>query len=199
MYCQTSFWCRPRGAHICECASTSPGMSDASSDSQEITRLLHRWGGGDAAAADALFPLVYGELRRMAKQRLARERSDHTLQGTALVHEAFLKLVGPQREGAWNGRSHFYAAAAEAMRLGADGLLGEEGLHRMAPLPAAREVPPIPQPIEEPELEPSETASSEPAAAPEPAAAEPVLTADELRALLQDQPSMPPPQGPSES
>lgn len=90
-------------------------MGDASSDSLEITRLLHRWSSGDAAAADALFPLVYGELRRMAKQRLARERSDHTLQGTALVHEAFLRLSG-QSSASWRNRNQFLALASQMMR-----------------------------------------------------------------------------------
>jgi RNA polymerase sigma factor (TIGR02999 family) len=70
---------------------------------------------GDKAAADSLLPLVYEQLRRAAQLDLARERRDHTLSATALVHEAYLKLVGP-REVAWANRAHFYAAAAEAMR-----------------------------------------------------------------------------------
>jgi RNA polymerase sigma factor (TIGR02999 family) len=71
--------------------------------------------GGDKAAADRLLPLVYGQLRKAAQRDLAAERADHTLSATALVHEAYLKLVGP-REIAWANRGHFYAAAAEAMR-----------------------------------------------------------------------------------
>jgi RNA polymerase sigma factor (TIGR02999 family) len=70
---------------------------------------------GDREAADRLLPLVYEQLRKTAQRDLASERSGHTLSATALVHEAWLKLVGP-REIAWAGRSHFYAAAAEAMR-----------------------------------------------------------------------------------
>ncbi len=70
---------------------------------------------GDRAAADALLPLVYDQLRRAAELRLAGERDGHTLSATAMVHEAYLKLVGP-RKVPWAGRGHFYAAAAEAMR-----------------------------------------------------------------------------------
>ncbi len=69
----------------------------------------------DCAAADRLLPLVYDQLRRGAQQHLRSERAGHTLSATALVHEVYLRLVGP-REVAWVGRSHFYAAAAEAMR-----------------------------------------------------------------------------------
>lgn len=70
---------------------------------------------GDRAAADGLLPLVYEQLRKAAQVEMAAERKDHTLSATALVHEAYLKLVGP-REVAWANRRHFYAAAAEAMR-----------------------------------------------------------------------------------
>ncbi len=70
---------------------------------------------GDPTAAEQLLPLVYEELRRLAAQRLAREKPGQTLQATALVHEAYLRLVGPQDPG-WDGRGHFFAAAAEAMR-----------------------------------------------------------------------------------
>ena len=71
--------------------------------------------GGDRAAADRLLPLVYVQLRQSAQASLANERAGHTLSATALVHEAYLRLVGP-REVPWAGRGHFYAAAAEAMR-----------------------------------------------------------------------------------
>ncbi len=71
--------------------------------------------GGDRVAANELLPLVYEQLRRAAQADLLRERPDHTLSATALVHEAYLRLVGP-REVAWANRAHFYAAAAEAMR-----------------------------------------------------------------------------------
>ena len=81
----------------------------------DLTRILSAVAHGDAQAAEQLLPLVYDELRRLAAQRLAREKPGQTLQATALVHEAYLRLVGPQDPG-WNGRAHFFAAAAEAMR-----------------------------------------------------------------------------------
>ncbi len=81
----------------------------------EVTCLLERAGAGDRQAADALLPLVYEQLHALACQRMASERPGHTLQATALVHEAYLRLVG-QRQIAWAGRAHFYAAAAEAIR-----------------------------------------------------------------------------------
>jgi len=82
----------------------------------EITCLLDAAAAGDSKAAAALLPLVYDELRRLATARMASEAPDHTLQPTALVHEAFLKLLGPGPGATWNGQTHFYAAAAEAMR-----------------------------------------------------------------------------------
>jgi RNA polymerase sigma factor (TIGR02999 family) len=81
----------------------------------EVTRILESIGRGDAAASAQLLPLVYDELRRLAAQRLAQERPGQTLQATALVHEAYLRLVAGG-EGAWDNRRHFFAAAAEAMR-----------------------------------------------------------------------------------
>ena len=81
----------------------------------DVTRILAAIEGGDARAADELLPLVYEQLRRIAQQRMAEERSGHTLQATALVHEAYLRLVGGQEVG-WANRAHFYFAAAEAMR-----------------------------------------------------------------------------------
>jgi RNA polymerase sigma factor (TIGR02999 family) len=81
----------------------------------EATRLLQAMGDGDLRAASALLPLVYDELRRLARARMAQERGGHTLQATALVHEAYLRLVdGAAQE--WDGRGHFFATAAEAMR-----------------------------------------------------------------------------------
>src|SRR5271165_266000 len=82
---------------------------------KEMTRILSAIQGRDALAAEQLLPLVYGELRRLAAGRLAREAPGQTLQATALVHEAYLRLVGAEDPG-WNGRGHFFAAAAEAMR-----------------------------------------------------------------------------------
>ena len=84
-------------------------------DVNQVTRILHRAGAGDCAAIDELLPLVYEQLRRDAQHRMAGERADHTLDATALVHEAYLRLVGDRRLP-WQNRAHFYAAAAEAMR-----------------------------------------------------------------------------------
>jgi len=81
----------------------------------EVTRILEAIDRGDAQAAGELLPLVYGELRKLAASRLAGEAAGHTLQPTALVHEAWLKLTKDENRR-WNGRSHFFAAAAEAMR-----------------------------------------------------------------------------------
>lgn len=80
-----------------------------------MTQLLAAAAGGDARSADELLPLVYEQLRAMAAQRMAGERRDHTLQATALVHEAYARLVGAG-ERDWDGRGHFFAAAGEAMR-----------------------------------------------------------------------------------
>src|SRR5688572_16558835 len=84
-------------------------MSDA-------TRLVSAAAAGDPQAADRLLPLVYDELRKLAAVRLAGETPGQTLQPTALVHEAYLRLLGPDPGQPWNGRGHFFAAAAEAMR-----------------------------------------------------------------------------------
>src|SRR5438093_8953100 len=80
---------------------------------KEITRILSAIEQGDPSAADQLLPLVYDELRRLAAERLAHEKPGQTLQATALVHEAYLRLVGDQH---FDNRGHFFAAAAEAMR-----------------------------------------------------------------------------------
>ena len=80
-----------------------------------VTALLVRWSDGDVAARDALVPLVYDELRRVAQKNLAGQRSDHTLQATALVHEAYLRLVN-RKTANWQGRTHFFALAAQMMR-----------------------------------------------------------------------------------
>lgn len=83
--------------------------------SQNVTRCLERLSEGRSSAVAELMPLVYDELRGLAAARLAAERSDHTLQPTALVHEAYLKLVG-QKDANWKGRAHFFAVAAQAIR-----------------------------------------------------------------------------------
>ena len=82
----------------------------------DVTRLLDAAAAGDRQAAADLLPLVYDELRQLAAARLAAEKAGHTLQPTALVHEAYLRLVGGDQPDDWNGRGHFFAAAAEAMR-----------------------------------------------------------------------------------
>ena len=82
----------------------------------DVTRSLSAIEQGDSHAAEQLLPLVYDELRRLAAQRLAQERAGQTLQATALVHEAYLRLVDVEQAQHWNSRGHFFAAAAEAMR-----------------------------------------------------------------------------------
>jgi RNA polymerase sigma factor (TIGR02999 family) len=82
----------------------------------EVTRILSAIEQGDPHAAEQLLPLVYDELRKLAAAKLAQEKPGQTLQATALVHEAYLRLVGAATEPSWNSRGHFFAAAAEAMR-----------------------------------------------------------------------------------
>ena len=83
--------------------------------SSDVTRLLVQWSQGNNAALDELTPLVYGELRQRAKNYLRRERPDHTLQPTALIHEVYLRLVGDSQPD-WQNRAHFFAIASRAMR-----------------------------------------------------------------------------------
>jgi RNA polymerase sigma factor (TIGR02999 family) len=92
----------------------SRGVAEPPHTRHTVTHLLHQWKAGDEHALDALIPMVYGELRRLARHYLSSERPDHTLQHTALVHEAYLELV--QMEAGWNDRAHFFAVAAQAMR-----------------------------------------------------------------------------------
>lgn len=82
----------------------------------EVTQILNAIEQGDRHAAEQLLPLVYDELRKLAAQRLAQEKPGQTLQATALVHEAYLRLVGGEKSQQWESHSHFFAAAAEAMR-----------------------------------------------------------------------------------
>ena len=82
----------------------------------EVTRILSALEQGDTHAAEQLLPLVYDELRRLAAEKMAQEKPGQTLQATALVHEAYLRLVDEERARRWNSRGHFFAAAAEAMR-----------------------------------------------------------------------------------
>ena len=118
----------------------------------DVTQILSAIESGDPKAAEELLPLVYDELRRLAAHRLANEQRQHTLQPTALVHEAWLKISGPeQRE--WNGRHHFFAAAAEAMRR----ILVDRARRRLAvkrgggadPVPAEELELPAPAPDEQ--------------------------------------------------
>ena len=96
-----------------------------------VTRLVDAATAGDSKAAADLLPLVYDELRKLAAARLAAEASGHTLQPTALVHEAYLRLVGGEQPEGWNGRAHFFGAAAEAMRrLLVDHVRRKHGLRR---------------------------------------------------------------------
>jgi RNA polymerase sigma-70 factor, ECF subfamily len=81
----------------------------------DITMLLHAWNGGDASALEKLTPVVYAELRRLARRCMVAERPDHTLQPTALVHEAFLRLM-ISKDVAWKNRAHFFALSARMMR-----------------------------------------------------------------------------------
>jgi RNA polymerase sigma factor (TIGR02999 family) len=82
----------------------------------DVTRILSAIEQGDPSAAEQLLPLVYDELRKLAAQKLAQEKPGQTLEATALVHEAYLRLVDADKVQRWNGRGHFFAAAAEAMR-----------------------------------------------------------------------------------
>ena len=82
----------------------------------DVTRMLSQINQGDSAAVAQLFPLVYDELRQLAAAKLARERPGQTLQATALVHDAYLRLVDQEQAQDWNSRAHFFGAAAEAMR-----------------------------------------------------------------------------------
>jgi RNA polymerase sigma factor (TIGR02999 family) len=93
----------------------------------DVTRILSIIEQGNAGASEQLLPLVYEELRKLAAARMAHESPDHTLQPTALVHEAYLRLVDVERAQHWNSRGHFFAAAAEAMRR----ILVEQARHKL--------------------------------------------------------------------
>jgi len=94
----------------------------------QVTRIIRSLQAGDHRAADQLLPLVYEELRKLAAQRLRQEKAVHTLQATALVHEAYLRLVDVEQPQQWDGRGHFFAAAAEAMRR----ILIDRARHRLS-------------------------------------------------------------------
>jgi len=94
----------------------------------DVTQILSRIESGDATAAEQLLPLVYDELRRLAARRLAQEKPGQTLQATALVHEAYVRLVDGHQAQHWNSRGHFFAAAAEAMRR----ILVDQARHKLS-------------------------------------------------------------------
>ena len=96
-------------------APASPSAASVGAGGASVTELLRAWGAGDAQASDSLVRLVYGELRRQAGLALRREKQGHTLQPTALVHEAWLRL-GDQHEAKWESRAQFFAIAAQMMR-----------------------------------------------------------------------------------
>jgi RNA polymerase sigma factor (TIGR02999 family) len=89
--------------------------NDNTQPAGEVTRLLQRWADGDSTALEALWPMVYDDVRRLARRQMAGERGDHTLQGTALVNEAFIRLAG-QRDVEWLNREQFLSLAAQIMR-----------------------------------------------------------------------------------
>src|SRR4051794_17205566 len=94
-----------------------PVRPEATVATDDVTQILSAIERGDPQAAEQLLPMVYGELRKLAAQRLAQEKPGQTLQATALVHEAYLRLVGGDADlPGWNSRGHFFGAAAEAMR-----------------------------------------------------------------------------------
>jgi RNA polymerase sigma factor (TIGR02999 family) len=111
----------------------------------DVTRILSQIEGGDSGAAEKLLPLVYDELRKLAAQKMAQEKPGQTLQATALVHEAYIRLVDVEKAQHWDSRGHFFAAAAEAMRriwvdiarkkrrLGRRGAAQQESLRQIQP------------------------------------------------------------------
>jgi RNA polymerase sigma-70 factor (ECF subfamily) len=87
-----------------------------SSSPNDVTQLLHRWAHGDRGALDELMPLIYRELHKLAKRQMIQQKPDHTLQTTAVIHEAYLRLGGSGSEKDWENRAHFFGVAAKAMR-----------------------------------------------------------------------------------
>jgi RNA polymerase sigma factor (TIGR02999 family) len=119
----------------------------------DVTRILNAIDAGEPHAAERLLPLVYEELRKLAAQRLVHEKPGQTLQATALVHEAYLRLVDGKQDQHWNGRAHFFGAAAEAMRR----ILIDKARHKNTSKGgggrAQQELPDIAAPVEEPGID----------------------------------------------
>src|SRR5258708_8613885 len=109
----------------------------------DVTRILADIEHGDPRAAGQLLPLVYDELRRLAAQKMAHESPDQTLQPTALVHEAYLRLVNGDEAQPWNGRGHFFGAAAKAMRRILIENARPNGPHKPAPAPQRLPLHPV--------------------------------------------------------
>jgi len=105
----------PPHAQSADSPAAIPASAGSAANDADVTGLLIAWGEGDRAALDALLPVVYAELRRQARRALRREAAGHTLQPTALVHEAYLRLVD-QRPARWQSRAHFFGVAARCMR-----------------------------------------------------------------------------------
>ena len=122
-------------------------VNEAQRASSNVTQILLDWRDGDTEAAARLMPIVYEELRRLARQYLRRERVDHTLQPTALVHEAYLRLVD-EKSVSWQSRAHFHGIAAKVMRrilvdhARARNAVKRGGLAEKVPLDEARDLPP---------------------------------------------------------
>jgi len=104
-----------QGVSIASFSRKPGGVEVDSASSARVSQLLRNWGEGDQRARDALIPLVYGELRRLARRHLRGERPDHTLQSAALVNEAYLRLIQRDRPQ-WENRAHFFGVAAQIMR-----------------------------------------------------------------------------------
>ena len=118
---------------------------------KDVSELLARWSGGDPAALERLLPLVYAELRRQAQRQLGGEREGHTLQPTALVHEAYLRLIA-QRDVQWQNRAHFFGVAAQLMRR----ILVDHARARAAAKRGGRDAAvaiPVPEPARQPDVE----------------------------------------------
>src|SRR5262245_12310375 len=114
--CQSASRHRMPASHVTKGACHGRGGGLSSLVVSNVTQILDAIDRGDRQAADQLLPLVYQELRRLASRKLAGEKPGQTLNATALVHEAYLRLVGKGDSDRWTGRKHFFAAAAEAMR-----------------------------------------------------------------------------------